>query len=521
MRSTTTLLAAPPQPSQATQLVALAAGAELFHSPDGQAFARVAAGDHRENWPIKSRTFRRYLARRFYETTGAVSGAPAIHDALGVLEGKALYDGEEVAVFIRVAEHEGAIYLDLANELWQAVRVTPTDWQVIDNPPVRFRRSRGMLPLPAPQRGGCLGELRPFVNVRDETDWCLIVGWLLAAFRPRGPYPPLAVHGEQGAAKSTLCRVLRDLIDPNTAPLRSEPREARDLMIAARNGWIITLDNLSHLRPWLSDAICRLATGGGFTTRELYTDDEEVLFDAQRPVMLTAIDDVATRGDLIDRAIITHLPRIPDHQRRSEADFWAAFEAARPRVLGALLDAVSCALHNLPTVSLARLPRMADLARWVTAAEPGLGWKAGAFLRAYGANRAAANALALEASPVAAVVRAFMSLNREWAGTATELLKELSLKAHETVRRQRSWPKNARSLSSALRRLAANLREVGLQIEFGQRPGSDSTRYIEITRLAVSASPASPATQPGGSRDGSDARDAGDANIEGSEGKCT
>ena len=111
----------------------------------------------------------------------------------------------------------------------------------------------------------------------------LLAAWLVAAFRPHGPYPILVLHGEQGSAKSTTARVLRALLDPNTAPLRGEPRDLRDVMIAASNGWIISFDNLSRIPHWLSDALCRLATGGGFSTRELYTDSEEVLFDAQRP----------------------------------------------------------------------------------------------------------------------------------------------------------------------------------------------------------------------------------------------
>src|SRR5262249_30177683 len=136
-----------------------------------------------------------------------------------------------------------------------------------------------------------------------EGDWRLVVSWLLAALRPVGPYPVLVVYGEQGSAKSSLVRVLRALVDPNTAALRRPPREERDLVIAATNGWLIALDNLSHLPDWLSDGLCCLATGSGFATRELYTDADEAIFAARRPVVLNGIEEVATRGDLLDRAI--------------------------------------------------------------------------------------------------------------------------------------------------------------------------------------------------------------------------
>src|SRR5262249_36836984 len=191
---------------------------------------------------------------------------------------------------------------------------------------------------------------------------------------PKGPFPVLCLHGEQGCGKSTLARLLRLLIDPNAAALRSEPRDPRDLIIAASNSWVVSFDNLSHLKHWLSDALCRLATGGGFSTRELYTDADEILFDAMGPAVLNGIEDLATRGDLLKRSIILTLETISDSQRRTEGDFWREFEVARPRILGALFDVVAAGLKALPTVKLTSLPRMADFARWVRACEPALGW---------------------------------------------------------------------------------------------------------------------------------------------------
>jgi hypothetical protein len=299
--------------SQATDLVALASEAELFHDPGGEAYATVAVEDHRETWPFKAKGFRRWLARRFYAEHEKTPGSQAVQDALGVLEGKAMFDGPACSVFTRLAGHEGAIYLDLANDRWEAVEITAHGWRVVAEPPVKFRRTRGMLPLPHPLRGGSIDDLQAFLNVGvdDDAGWTLINSWLISTFRPHGPYPVLVLHGEQGSAKSTTSRVLRALIDPNTAALRAEPRDAHDLIIAATNGRVVSLDNLSHLPSWLSDAICRLATGGGFSTRELYTDSDEILFDAQRPVILNGIEELATRGDLLDHAIILYLPEIP------------------------------------------------------------------------------------------------------------------------------------------------------------------------------------------------------------------
>ncbi|HJY86598.1 MAG TPA: hypothetical protein VKE24_07135 [Candidatus Acidoferrales bacterium] len=273
-------------------------------------------------------------------------------------------------------------------------------------------------------------------------------------------------------------------MDPNTTPLRSEPRDVRDVMIAAANGWCLPFDNVSHLTGWLSDAICRLSTGGGFSTRELYSDDQEKLFEATRPVIINGIDGLVVRGDLADRAITLFLPTIPDGRRRAEADFWKAFRAARPRIFGALLQAVAAALNRLPKLSLDRLPRMADFALWVTAAEPALGWEDGTLLCVYETSRKATSALTLEASPVVPAIQR-LAEQGPWSGTATGLLRELTLHADaENEYPQRSWPKSPWALSVQLRRLALDLRAMGVDVLFGKTPGGGSKRTVTIKKCA-------------------------------------
>jgi hypothetical protein len=476
--------------SQATRLVELAAGAELFHTPEREAFATVAVDGHRETWSLKSTPFRLWLRSCYFGATGAAPNSQAIQDALGVLESRALFVGPELRVFVRLAWHDGAIYLDLANDRWEAVRITPRGWEIVTDPAVRFRRTKGMALLPHPVHGWALDALRPFVNVAREGDWVLVVAWLLAAVRPAGPYPILALHGEQGSAKSSMARALRALIDPNTSPLRAEPRDGRDVMIGAKNAWCLAYDNLSSLPGWLSDALCRLSTGGGFATRELYTDDEEVLFEAQRPVILNGIEEVASQGDLLDRMLVLDLPGIEEDQRRREDTFNQAFEAARPQILGALLDAVSGALRELPNVRLQTYPRMADFAAWAVAGMTALGWPPDIFRTAYAANRERSHDVALEASQLAAEVRALAGKG-PWEGTASDLLRVLNEQADESVRRQRSWPASPRAASNTLRRLKPDLRAVGVLVEFRKEPGG-RRRLISIRTVPPPSVPTVP-----------------------------
>src|SRR5262249_25711306 len=221
----------------------------------------------RETWPSRAKGFRRWLARRFFEATHGAPSSEALQSVLNVIEAKAHFDAPERAVHIRVGGLNGRLYLDLGDETWRAVEIDTTGWRVIDNPPVRFRRAAGMQPLPMPVPRGSVGALRSFLHVQSEKGFVRVVALVLAVFGNRGPYPVIVLSGEQGSAKSTFSAILRALLDPNTAPLRALPREDRDLFIAASNGHVLAFDNVSGLPAWISDTLCRLATGGGFAVR--------------------------------------------------------------------------------------------------------------------------------------------------------------------------------------------------------------------------------------------------------------
>ena len=344
--------------SQATLAANIAADWELWHTPAKDAYAMFPIGEHLEMWPIRSKMFKRFSAMQFFEESGKAMNAEALGAAVNLIEAQAIFNGEEHPAHVRVAEHDGNIYLGLCNANWEVVEITPNGWQVIAESPVNFRRSSGMFPLPMPERGGALDEPCSFLNV-DDTTWPLVIAWLVAALRPRGPYPVLALFAEQGSGKSTSGRLLRDVVDPNSASLRAEPRDGHNLMIAANNSWCLAYDNLSHVPPWLSDAFCRLSTGGGFATRELYPDKDEVIFDSQRPGLLTSIEEAATRSDLLDRCLIVWLPAIPEDARRPSAPeaglgFSHLFDTAR--------DTANTE-NVVPTVVPSNLPRIGTICR--------------------------------------------------------------------------------------------------------------------------------------------------------------
>jgi len=468
-------------PSTATRLVNMAYGAdiELFHTPDRESFAVIPADGHRETWPVRSSGFRLWLRRLFHLTTDTTANNQAVEEALATLESHALFEGDKQPVHLRLAEWEGRLYLDLCDPSWRVVEITSDDWQVLDQSPVHFKRTRGMHALPMPVRGGSLDALRNFLTV-DDDGWHLVAAWLLNTLRPNRPFPVLALHGEQGSGKSTQCRMMRGIIDPNTADLRACPREERDLLLAALNGWIVGFDNVSRIPDWLSDALCRVSTGAGFGTRQLYTDSEEFLINAKRPILLNSIEEVAVRGDLVDRTMTVTVP-VMETARRTEEDIWGAYDLERPAILGALLDVVVGALKALPGVHPNRLPRMADFARWITAAEPSLGWAPGSFLRVFTEQQGLAAVTTLEASLLPAPLRALLRAapDGRFEGRVSDLFAQLRNHVEERVLLDRAWPRDAIRLSGELRRLAPALRRGGrqqhddceeaIQVEFPKR----------------------------------------------------
>ncbi len=475
----------PPRgPSQADRLVRLAErNAALFADGD-EAFADLAVDGHRETWPVKSKGFRRWLRWEFYVIEHKSPGAEAMQQAVATLDAMSVFDSARRRVFLRVGKASQRLYIDLADDAWRAVEVDASGWRVVSDPPVRFRRGESMQALPDPEAGDradALAALREFCNVRCESDFLLVVAWLLAALSPEGPYPVLALGGEQGTAKSTLCRLLRSLVDPSSMPLRSPPRDDRDVFIATRRAHVLAFDNVSGLPPWLSDALCRLATGGGYATRTLYTDDEETILDATRPVIINGIGDIVTRGDLADRAIHLTLEPIPETRRRLESDLLTHFEVWRPRILSALLDATSEGVRRLPTVRLERLPRMADFALWATACETAF-WPEGTFLKAYDANRAAANEAVIESSAIGATVCKLIDRDGPFEGTANDLLEALNGPESGSQPRARGWPATASALSLRLARLAPSLRETGIECVRLPRTAGSRRWRIERTR---------------------------------------
>ena len=440
----------------------------LFHDQFREPHARVLVEGHWETWKTKSREFHRWLGKLFWDSAGSAVTADAICTALNVLDAKAVYNGPQITLENRVGWRDGAIWYDLCDRRWRAVKIRTDGWEVVECPPILFRRFSHQAAQLVPTKGGKLETLLPYVNLADERQGVLLLAYIVSCFLPDIPHPIPNLHGPQGAAKTTLARMLRRIVDPSKVEVLSFPSGSAELVQQLSHHYFAFFDNISDVSEGISDLLCRAVTGEGFSKRELYTDDEDIIYTFRRCIGLNGINPAAKKPDLLDRSILLKLDRIPEDRRREERDVLAAFDAERPAILGAIFDALSAAMRLHESVRLSRLPRMADFARWGAAITQALGYRPEEFLSAYSANIVEQHEEAIQENPVAAAVRAFMEGRPDgWEGSMSELLESLSnvAKLEKIDTDAKLWPKAANALSRRLNEAKTNLAEVGIIFE--------------------------------------------------------
>ena len=462
--------------------LALERGLVVFHDQYGEPYGYLP-NKQRSCLKLKSKEFARWLSYLIMKETGQPAKREPIAEAVTVLEAQALYEATQHELDVRMVNSEGSIWYDLGDG--GAVRISKAGWEVTYNVPILFRKMKHQKEQVKPLKGGEIQELLEFVNLPGKSseiteERLLFLSWVVSAFIPGFPHPILTLHGAQGSAKTTAFKILKKLIDPSKMDTLSLADSQREFVQMASHHYFIPLDNLTSLSADYSDLLCRICTGDGFSKRELFGDDEDVIYSYRRIIGLNGINITPDKADLLDRSLIIGFERIK--RFGGERVFWEKFEAAKPRLLGAILDAVVKTLKLADAISEPENFRMADFAKYGCAVAEAMGYTKNDFLVAYEHNIRRQNDEALSASLVGTAILVLMENRDRWEGAATELLKELNALAmtSEIDTKSKGWPKTVHWVWRRIKEAKTNLEKKGIKVSWHET----SNRTIVIVKVS-------------------------------------
>lgn len=471
--------------SQADKLVELVKNSEatLFKNQYGEPYARIFVKGHFEIYKIRSRHFQIWLTGELWRAENKAANSNAISSALNIIESEACHEGETISLGIRIVQNEKVIWYDCTDDQWRTIKIYENGWEINTKPPILFQRYSHQKAQIEPQRGGDIKEILKFVNISKHGQDLLLLIYLVSCFVPNIPHPILIFWGPQGASKTTLAKMLRSLIDPSTVGVLSMPNTANDLVQQLAHHLFAFFDNMTHMPDWVSDAFCRAVTGEGATKRELFSNDDDIIYAYKRCVGVNGINLVARKSDLLDRSIIIKLDRISKENRMTEQEIWQKFEIAKPSIFGGILDVLSKAMKLVETIELKDKPRMADFAVWGCAIALAMGYTQEDFTTAYYENIDNQHNEAIQENPVAIAVIALMEKSQKWEGSASELLDQLNeiAEVEKLDFKGRGWPKAPNSLSRRLNEAKTNLSEIGITID--SEKISNGRRNVKIEKL--------------------------------------
>ncbi|MGI5469475.1 ATP-binding protein [Streptomyces sp. CA-132043] len=455
-----------------------------FRTADGTVYAQK--NGHPVARPVRSQgttgSHRQELMVGMFKDGVGVFNGTALKEALDLIEALALTE-EVQTTHIRVAPgFDGATWLDLGRADGRSVRIHPTGWdiRIPDPAEVCWRRTQltGELPVPVKDTDGKgIDAFLRLTNFATPDTECLALAWLVGCLEPSVPVPAPFLTGPQGAGKSTAGRMLVRIIEGMSGDLRRAPKDEENLITAVAAGWITALDNLSHLTPDMSDAMCCIVTGAENVKRALFSDGDVYRSRYRRPLLLTGIDVGVIRPDLAERLLPLRLER--PRVRRTEAELWAEFVEVLPVILGSLLD-LAVKVRSVTAETPTDL-RMADFAHLCAQLDAATGLRT---LDAYRASLDDLNDDVIEGDLLAqTVLKHADSLEAGGAQrmTSTEWLHCLShlYGGEELIPLPKGWPTTGKVLSDRLKRLQPTLAARGVLIDSGR---TSEGRYLEMTR---------------------------------------
>jgi len=470
--------------SQANQMVVLALEniTELYHDERSIPYICQRNSKYLITRKLRSRDFKTYLAGLLYNTNEKAPNQEALASAINVLEAKC-QAGPEHKLYNRVAPGEdGSIWIDMGDKKERVIHVMKKGWEIVDTPPILFRRYTHQSPLPEPVKDGDIDKILEFANLKNESDNLLYQVTAVTCLIPGIPHVVLIMFGPRGGGKSTALLIIRNCVDPSTVDLLGPPHRKMELVQTLDHNWCGFFDNVTEVKDWMADVFCSAVTGTGEIKRALYTDDDDVIYNYRRCVGITCISIVAKRGDFLQRSLLLPFALISKKERKTDKEIQILFKENAPKIFGGMLNVLVKALQIYPTIKLPDgLHRMADYMQWGCAITEAMGKNKEEFLNAYDDNVNRQDLEAVYANPICDALIKFMEGKpKGWEGTASQLHSHLKIEAKELEisTRQKEWPKTPRLVSCALNDLIPALPSVGLKVTRSR--GGKKGRIIHI-----------------------------------------
>ncbi|WP_214888658.1 hypothetical protein [Carnobacterium sp. ISL-102] len=442
----------------------------FYYTSENLAYVKIDLGKYSEIVRTDSKTFKHWLIYLFERTENTVLSDGDIKTAISSIDSVAFFRGFRVDIYLRIAEKDNSIYIDLCNEKRQTLEINADGFKILDESPVLFRRMDDMdeIPIPILENTNDYMKLGNYLNFDKMEDFNMTVAFLLASFRPSMPKPLINFTGEAGTGKSMNTRLIRKFIDPaKQKDLLKKEINMNEIPLAATSQYLMAFDNLSGISKEGSDLLCIVSTGGVMTTRRLYTNSDEIIVDLKKVVILNGIDEISKRQDLVSRTIFIETPRLKSEEKKTEYEIWSAFKKDYPYILGSLVNAVSTGLRNKGK-DTSSYSRMIDFGRFIAESSEALNWEDDYWQTIYSDNQVAGVEQSINSDPFAlAVVEMMEQLATDkltsWRGTSSELLKKLAdnLPSEDTIY-NRAWPKY-NQVKGRLRRIAPLMATKGIE----------------------------------------------------------
>jgi hypothetical protein len=441
---------------------------------NGEPYAIIPVRNHKENHPLNSSAFKGWLfTNGRHKILGKIPGSNSVKEAISYLQGFVGEQNIKINLCNRTAkDSHGNYWLDMSDDDWRAIKINKEGWSVVSEPPTMFRRyEEHQISMVEPDRqAGDITLLEKYLNIKNKQYIILIYATLVTSILEDITVPCLTLHGQQGSAKTTIFRLLRQIVDPSCLGVIDFNEIKAQLAQTFDHHKVNYFDNLSGLKRTQSDILAKVITGSGFTQRMLYQNDSDLVRNIKKVIGLNGINMVIVMPDLLERSIVIETELIEEKNRKTDSDINEEFKSDLPKILGGLLNLTVEVLKNLALVDKSALPRMADYALHGEAMSMAMGYKEKHFLAIYNRNIAETNQIGVDANQLAGAILAFIdhTPGHHWEGSIKNFLAEVTDIEYETIEvkdvRDKYWPKNAAEMGRRLRELEPILRREGITL---------------------------------------------------------